>query len=283
MRNIYFPFDIVTDTPIDVANEMVKELEITDLEPSEIAKMIAQEISNLVPGWKEGDFPEDSHHVYSWGDDEEEGFHHPSYYLSSPTSSSHGSLFGLGPSQGWFHQQRRSHQGDCFGDDLYFDDDDKSSIYSGKYSIVNYISGDEQESEASYRQRQAQPTHSNQIRSTRFCTGSESPPVDTSLASKFHKQCNMLLESSGASSSRAVKRTVDGRMNRSMVELRSQLLHRTLVEEVNKRLFKTIGAVENIGFQDPTEGSCKTSSSSKRGDHMTQKQSHTWGTGHLGL
>lgn len=35
----------------------------------------------------------------------------------------------------------------------------------------------------------------------------------------------------------------------SMVDMRSQLLHRTLVEEVNKlRLFNTVGAVENIGF-----------------------------------
>lgn len=114
MRNIYFPFDIITDTPIDVANEMVKELEITDGEPLEIAEMIAQEISNLVPGWKQGDPPEDGHHVYSYGDDEEDGCDHPFYHLSSPTSSQ-GSFFGMGPSPGWFQPQRRSHQEDWFG------------------------------------------------------------------------------------------------------------------------------------------------------------------------
>ncbi|KAG1338137.1 putative serine/threonine-protein kinase WNK5 [Cocos nucifera] len=196
MRNIYFPFDIITDTPIDVANEMVKELDITDREPSEIAEMIAQEISILVPGWKEG---------------------------------------------GWFPQQRQSRQEDWFGDDPYFDDDDKSSMNSSKYSAVNYISGNEQEGEGSCHQRETQPIH-NSHKSTR------------------------------ASSSRAGKRPVDGRRlmrNRSMVDIRSQLLHRTLVEEVNKRLFKTVGAVENIGFQDPTEGYGKTASSSRR-KHKTK-------------
>lgn len=40
-----------------------------------------------------------------------------------------------------------------------------------------------------------------------------------------------------------------------MVDIRSQLLHRTLVEEVNKlRLFKTVGAVENIGFHELDSG-----------------------------
>lgn len=270
MRNIYFPFDIVTDTPIDVANEMVKELEITDREPSEIAEMIAQEISILVPGWKEGDLPEDSHHVYSYGDDDEDGCNHPFYYLSSPTSS-HGSFFGMGPSPGWFPQQRQSHQEDWFGDDPYFDDDDKSSMNSSKYSVVNYISGNEHEGEGSCHQKETQPIH-NSHKSTRFCPG-EGPPVDTSLATNFHQQCSILMESSRASSSHAGKRPVDGRRmmrNRSMVDIRSQLLHRTLVEEVNKRLFKTVGAVENIGFQDPTEGYGKTTSSSRR-DHRKHK------------
>jgi len=48
-RNVYFPFDIFTDTPIDVAKEMVKELDITDWDPSEIATMIEAEISMLLP------------------------------------------------------------------------------------------------------------------------------------------------------------------------------------------------------------------------------------------
>jgi WNK lysine deficient protein kinase len=48
-----------------------------------------------------------------------------------------------------------------------------------------------------------------------------------------------------------------------MVDLRSQLLHRTLVEELNRRLFfNTVGAVENIGFRSPATTTTTTSSSS---------------------
>jgi WNK lysine deficient protein kinase len=48
-----------------------------------------------------------------------------------------------------------------------------------------------------------------------------------------------------------------------MVDMRSQLLHRTLVEELNRRLFfNTVGAVENIGFRAPTTTSPSASSSS---------------------
>lgn len=65
--------------------------------------------------------------------------------------------------------------------------------------------------------------------------------------------------------------------NRSLVDMRSQLLHRTLIEEVNKRrLFKTVGAVENIGFEVPREGSRKTSrhSSPRLGDHGGRGSGH---------
>lgn len=59
------------------------------------------------------------------------------------------------------------------------------------------------------------------------------------------------------------KCTVDLRKltrNRSLVDMRSQLLHRSLVEEVSKRrLSKTVGAVEHIGFQDPCRVSKKAS------------------------
>lgn len=44
--------------------------------------------------------------------------------------------------------------------------------------------------------------------------------------------------------------------NRSLIDMRSQLLHRSLVDELNKRRqFKTVGAVENIGFQSPYDDS----------------------------
>ncbi|KAJ4967680.1 hypothetical protein NE237_014381 [Protea cynaroides] len=54
IRNIYFPFDINTDTALDVATEMVAELDITDQDETKIAVMIDGEIASLVPEWKPG-------------------------------------------------------------------------------------------------------------------------------------------------------------------------------------------------------------------------------------
>ncbi|KAK6117162.1 hypothetical protein DH2020_049041 [Rehmannia glutinosa] len=54
VRNIYFPFDIETDTALSVATEMVAELDITDQDVTKIAEMIDGEIASLVPEWKSG-------------------------------------------------------------------------------------------------------------------------------------------------------------------------------------------------------------------------------------
>ncbi|XP_057783235.1 serine/threonine-protein kinase WNK1-like isoform X3 [Salvia miltiorrhiza] len=54
VRNIYFPFDTETDTALCVATEMVAELDITDQDVTEIAKMIDGEIASLVPKWRSG-------------------------------------------------------------------------------------------------------------------------------------------------------------------------------------------------------------------------------------
>ncbi|XP_027164886.1 probable serine/threonine-protein kinase WNK9 isoform X1 [Coffea eugenioides] len=52
VRNIYFPFDIETDTALCVAAEMIAELDLTDQDMSKIAEMIDGEIACLVPEWK---------------------------------------------------------------------------------------------------------------------------------------------------------------------------------------------------------------------------------------
>ncbi|KAI3880357.1 hypothetical protein MKW92_027887 [Papaver armeniacum] len=52
VRNIYFPFDIETDTALGVATEMVAELDITDHDETTIAYMIDKELASLVPDWK---------------------------------------------------------------------------------------------------------------------------------------------------------------------------------------------------------------------------------------
>ncbi|XWS53972.1 hypothetical protein CRYUN_Cryun10bG0047200 [Craigia yunnanensis] len=54
IRNIYFPFDVDSDTALSVATEMVSELDITDQDVTKIADMIDGEIASLVPEWKKG-------------------------------------------------------------------------------------------------------------------------------------------------------------------------------------------------------------------------------------
>lgn len=62
-RNIYFSFDIETDTALSVATEMVAELDITDQDVTQIAEMIDGEIASLVPDWKRGFSIDDSPNV----------------------------------------------------------------------------------------------------------------------------------------------------------------------------------------------------------------------------
>lgn len=97
-RNIYFSFDIVQDTAIDVAIEMVKELEISDWEPLEIAGMIEEEISSLVPTWKDwGSSQYHNQHSFSYEEEDEDGIHHP-FYTSSSCSSTAACLPALSSS-----------------------------------------------------------------------------------------------------------------------------------------------------------------------------------------
>ncbi|KAL2244036.1 UNVERIFIED_CONTAM: Serine/threonine-protein kinase WNK1 [Sesamum indicum] len=60
VRNIYFPFDIETDTALSVATEMVAELDIMDQDVTKIAEMIDTEIASLVPDWRMGVVLEES-------------------------------------------------------------------------------------------------------------------------------------------------------------------------------------------------------------------------------
>eukprot|EP00257_Ricinus_communis_P015565 XP_015573513.1 probable serine/threonine-protein kinase WNK9 isoform X3 [Ricinus communis] len=62
IRNIYFPFDIETDTALSVAAEMVSELGMTDQDVLKITDMIDGEIASLVPEWKRRHGKEESPH-----------------------------------------------------------------------------------------------------------------------------------------------------------------------------------------------------------------------------
>lgn len=241
-RNIYFPFDILNDTAMEVAMEMVKELEITDWEPFEIAEMIDGEISAIVPHWKKWDLSHsEAYHTFNYKDHDDDAL-----YSVSSCSSSQVSLSGF-----------ITHNHNWLQDDLFDDTSSQSSSHSGKYSNLNYFSGDEHKADhmmmSPIRGDHKQPIFSRPQNSTRFCPEENNP----------RRQCKNLLDSYGASSSSSSSSSKPKRVimdshrltrNRSLVDVRSQLLHRSLVEEVNKRrLFKTVGAVENIGFQAPCE------------------------------
>lgn len=144
-------------------------------------------------------------------------------------------------------------------------EDDTSSERSGMYSAINYSSGNELECDSS-----SNLSVESSINSARN-NSKKNHGVDALLASNLQRQCSILQspppESSRLSGSRAGKKPVNDRRlmrNRSMVDLRSQLLHQTIVEQLKKKLCKTVGAVENIGFQMPYDGSSKSSSSSKK-------------------
>lgn len=151
-----------------------------------------------------------------------------------------------------------------FSDDTLDDSSSQCSSVSGKYSNLNYISSEEYETSMSSVQID-QHNNINKIHnSSRFCPIENRKNKDF-LAQLLYKQsqCAIAGSSQGVASCRKDKRGTDGRKltrNRSLVDVHSQLLHRSLVEEVNRRrLFKTVGAVESIGFQAP----CEVSSSKK--------------------
>nr|DAD25813.1 TPA_asm: hypothetical protein HUJ06_027281 [Nelumbo nucifera] len=269
VRNIYFPFDILSDTPVDVATEMVKELEITDREPFEIAEVIENEISALVPHWKEPEPEPHPHQTFSYQDDDDDDGPHHAFCSFSSCSSSHASLSGLISSTHISRGEGTFNGCDWLQGDLFADDDASSqssahSQSSGMYSNINYNSGSEHDFNPSPRRRDYCSAAMSHHQSTRFC------PEEKARAGH---SIGMNRQSRRASSSNESGR-VDNRQltrNRSLVDVRSQLLHRTLVEEVNKRrLFKTVGDVESIGFQSP-KGLCEKGSPLKG-----KKQGFKW-------
>lgn len=164
-------------------------------------------------------------------------------------------------------------------DEWYEDTSSEGSSCSGNYSYLNYVSSDENDHISPRKQSQASVavTHSH----SRFCPGENS-----STGNSPAQTCKDVPETNRASTSRD-KCTLEMRRltrNRSLVDMRSQLLHRSLVEEVSKRrLFNTVGSVENIGFQAPREGSRK---SSRCANYAASSENWAWlvtGKEHMAL
>ncbi|KAJ7961103.1 putative Kinase [Quillaja saponaria] len=244
-RNIYFPFDAINDTSIDVAMEMVKELEIIDWDPLEIAEMIEEEISTPVPTWKDwGTSQYHQQHSFSYEEDDDIDNHHL-FFSSSSRSSSQGSLPTLISSSCKNHGRNCTTSApDLFQDDpfLNYDTSSHSSTNSFKCSNLNYFSGNEDENNSSIGgDHLCCNQKGNQF--TRFC------PSEGFGANPNMYTCNPRMDfRRGCGWNHGPKLT---RMH-SSVDVRSQLLHKSLMEEINKRrMFKTVGAIENIGFQEP--------------------------------
>ncbi|KAM7501721.1 hypothetical protein LguiB_000625 [Lonicera macranthoides] len=250
LRNIDFPFDITKDTPVEVATEMVEELGIKDWEPFEVADMIEAEISALVPHWKKQTSPNsDELHIF---DDQKYYADHHYPFPPSSCSSSDVSLSVLIASH---CMDERTCVSSLLQDDLFDDTSSQSSLLSGKYSYSNiYYSDHEQDYDLS-------PTKIVTRNSTRFCNGENSSTVNS-----MAENCNK------------VKYAMDRRIltrNMSLVDKRSQLHHQSIVEEANKRrLFKTVGAVENIGFQPPCGVSSKVSQRVSGGASLVKTRDH---------
>ncbi|KAK4268444.1 hypothetical protein QN277_025101 [Acacia crassicarpa] len=237
VRNIYFPFDTINDTAMDVAIEMVRELEINDLEPLEIAQMIEEEILALVPTWKDwgtSQCPRQHSFTYEEEEDDDDISNHHPFFSSSSRSSSHGSLPVLSFSS---KNNHFSVAQDWLQDDVFRDDaSSESSMNSFKYMSINHCDmGNEDEHDANYK-------------CSRFCPAKEMEANYSSKQISYQRTMDCCRRCS----------TTDhwpGSLTRmrSYVDVRSQQLQRSLMEEIHKRrMFKTVGAIENIGFQDPT-------------------------------
>ncbi|MCD9561560.1 putative serine/threonine-protein kinase wnk5 [Datura stramonium] len=235
-RNIFFPFNICNDTALEVATEMVKELDITDWDPLQIADMIDNEISALVPAWKKSHSFQNYEQQHSFNyteEDDDENTRHPFYYISS-RSSSQLSLPDLLPSyHSTFHQGKFDQ--DWLQDDLKLYDDSSSQCSMDSYNNFNYFHENGADDYMSSKKTESQYTQKASKSSTRFCPEtSMSKNQNTTILMNQRQKLTKV---------------------RSLVDIRSQLLHRSLVEEINKRrLFKTVGAVENIGYHHPAIG-----------------------------
>ena len=132
-------------------------------------------------------------------------------------------------------------------EDLLMSDDtsSQSSLNSFEYSKLNYCSGNENDFDWSTKTGESN-FNTNTNNCTRFCP-------EESRSRNFYNQSSALLDTHQRAAYGLNHRPKMTRI-KSMVDIRSQLLHRSLVEEIKKRhLFKTVDAVENIGYKEPGE------------------------------
>ncbi|GAB4856254.1 Probable serine/threonine-protein kinase wnk5 [Ancistrocladus abbreviatus] len=237
IRNVHFPFDILNDTTIEVAREMVKELDITDWEPPEIALMIEAEISALVPELKGWDSPQ---HSFTYDEDDNDN-HPPCDFHESASNDSLGGLTSSAEMHSLIVNYMNPTHNWASDSSINDDASSQSSHCSYNYSNMSFSSGKDDGCSLAPKRGEILCTPKGH-RCTRFCQD-----VGTSKCYDHHKSA--LLDCVNDQESR--RWTKMSRL-RSFFDVRSQLLHRALMQTLHKRrLFKTVGAVEDIGYHDP--------------------------------
>ncbi|XP_029127921.1 probable serine/threonine-protein kinase WNK5 isoform X2 [Cajanus cajan] len=258
-RHVFFPFDTLKDTAIQVAMEMVQELEISHLEPLEIAAMIDHEVSALVPTWRDR---VKCHHQrqysFNYEEDDDANNHHP-FFLSSSPSSPRGS--GHMSASNSFKTRVRGNlypfTQEWPQDDQFVNDDTSSQTSVNSFKCSTFQLCDPgNEDEHGLTTAIDRSDQRNKCTALSYRGGEES--AEASLARQFYYPTRM--ESSRGcmlGSSHACPRLT--RIRSCPHERRSQQLQRSMLEEIYKykrRLFNTVGAVENIGFRHPVRGGC---------------------------
>ncbi|XP_057435131.1 probable serine/threonine-protein kinase WNK5 isoform X2 [Lotus japonicus] len=256
-RNIYFPFDIINDTAIEVATEMVDELEIRDLEPLEIAEMIEEEISILVPTWKDwGTCKYQQQHSFSYEEEDDISNHHP-FLSSSSSSSSHSPLpiFSSSYKNNHLCENHHPFARDWHQDDLFMNDDESSESSMNSLKCFNFHycdSGNEEKLNPIFvvgTEHISCSTPKANNKCSGFCPREEDVDVDKHF-------CNIRIDSHSR------RHHGPGHGFRKLTRIhsyvdvrRQQHQQRSLIEEMHKRrMFKTVGSIENIGFQNPEGG-----------------------------
>ncbi|KAL9256019.1 putative serine/threonine-protein kinase WNK5 [Drosera capensis] len=269
VRHVHFPYDILNDTPIDVATEMVKELDIDDWEPPEIAEMIEEEILALAPateGWGEPESP--CHESLNYDEDEDDDDERPSCGDLSRQSSSYDRLPETHSLEGKFHHGNRAYSGQNWlpGESHIIDDGCSQSSYSSyNYSDFSFHSAGKEEgcvsSTAAVQNAQGCP---------RLCTPHENMRIPTG-----YDPCNTVFLDPVKGGHCSTHHSKTSKIQ-SFLDVRSQLLQRALMHSLHKRRsFRTVGAVENIGFQVPGSISNEATKNGRRTDSVSKNGRRT--------
>ncbi|XLR20069.1 hypothetical protein HN51_066809 [Arachis hypogaea] len=274
-RNVFFPFDTIKDTAMEVAMEMVKELEISHLEPLEIAAMIDHEVSALVPTWRD---PSCFHQQHQRQDsfnyeeeDEDINNHHPFFLPSSSSSSSSSSTT---PSSGSLNMSCSSYKtrfnnngNNCPSapdqwpqeDPLSMNDDASSlsSMNSIKCSNVQYCDNSSSRNEEENENNNNVPTTTKVLKghfdeglfeeasytNKQLCN----PRMGNTHNNKNHCMCNNNGHGHGWPRLTRIQSCVE--------ERRTQHLQRLIMlEEMCNFKNNTVGTMENIGFLNLERG-----------------------------